>query len=246
MFVTEIGIEVVELHRQGLRSVDIAHRLNIAQSTVHYHLRKLSHKPAADAQMRRRAGRRPGTKVQTRLLVAELLARGFSRTEIARRLGLAKSTVTYHAKQLGEEIDARFGQRFDWKLVQAYYDEGHSVRDCTKAFGFSSWSWHHAVLRGEITPRPGFRPVEEIFAAGTRRSRGHLKSRLLRSGLKDGRCEECGISEWFGQPLSMALHHINGDRLDNRLENLQLLCPNCHSQTDTFGGRDRRPGKAAA
>jgi 5-methylcytosine-specific restriction endonuclease McrA len=41
----------------------------------------------------------------------------------------------------------------------------------------------------------------------------------------------------------MALHHINGDRLDNRLENLELLCPNCHSQTDTYSGRNghRRP-----
>jgi 5-methylcytosine-specific restriction endonuclease McrA len=40
----------------------------------------------------------------------------------------------------------------------------------------------------------------------------------------------------------MALHHINGDRLDNRLENLELLCPNCHSQTETFAGRNgRRP-----
>ena len=36
----------------------------------------------------------------------------------------------------------------------------------------------------------------------------------------------------------MALHHINGDRLDNRLENLELLCPNCHSQTETFAGRN--------
>jgi hypothetical protein len=38
----------------------------------------------------------------------------------------------------------------------------------------------------------------------------------------------------------MALHHINGDRFDNRVENLELLCPNCHSQTDTFGGRNSR------
>jgi 5-methylcytosine-specific restriction endonuclease McrA len=58
------------------------------------------------------------------------------------------------------------------------------------------------------------------------------------AGIEDGKCERCGISTWRGAPLTTALHHINGDRYDNRIENLELLCPNCHSQTDTFGGRN--------
>jgi hypothetical protein len=66
-----------------------------------------------------------------------------------------------------------------------------------------------------------------------------LKRRLLAAGLKVNRCETCGIDEWRGKPLSMALHHINGDGLDNRLENLMLLCPNCHAQTPNFSGRAR-------
>jgi 5-methylcytosine-specific restriction endonuclease McrA len=69
-------------------------------------------------------------------------------------------------------------------------------------------------------------------------NRGHLKGRLLGAGLKEGRCELCGINEWRGEPLSLALHHVNGDGQDNRLENLQLLCPNCHSQTPNFSGRN--------
>jgi hypothetical protein len=173
----------------------------------------------------------------TRDLVAQLLARGLSRAEVARRLGLAKSTVTYHAGQLGEEIDERFARRFDWSLVQAYYDEGHSLRDCMRTFGFGHWSWQEAMRRGQIVSSPRFRSVSEIFAANTQRNRGQLKSRLLSQGLRENRCERCGITEWRGRELSLALHHINGDRLDNRLENLELLCPNCHSQTDNFGGR---------
>lgn len=169
--------------------------------------------------------------------MAQLLARGLSRAEVARRLGLAKSTVTYHARQLGEGVDERFSRRFDWSLIQAYYDEGHTLRDCMRTFGFGNWSWQLAVRRGQIVPRPRFRPVDEIFAANTHRNRGQLKARLLSQGLKKNRCERCGIAEWQGRPLSVALHHINGDRLDNRLENLQLLCPNCHSQTENFGGR---------
>jgi hypothetical protein len=80
-------------------------------------------------------------------------------------------------------------------------------------------------------------PIDELLVAGTYRGRENVKARILRAGLKDGSCEECGITEWRGRPLSMALHHVNGDGRDNRLENLRLLCPNCHSQTDNFAGK---------
>lgn len=238
--VSEIAPQILDLHASGVPSIDIAHRLGVAQSTVHYHLRKAAETRASPSQSARRRPGRRRTAVPTKLLVAQLLTRGMSRVEIARRLGLAKSTVSYHARQLGASVDPRFAARFDWALVQAYYDEGHSVRECCEAFGFSTGGWQRAVRRGSVTPRPGFRPASEVFAANTRSNRGHLKQRLLRMGLKDGRCEACGLGEWRGEPLSLELHHVNGDRHDNRLENLQLLCPNCHSQTDNWGGRNRR------
>jgi DNA-binding CsgD family transcriptional regulator len=241
---TEIGDRVVELHRLGLRSIDIAHRLNVAQSTVHYHLRKLSE--LSGDRSAKGPGPPPPNRSQTRALVAALLARGISRSDVARRLGLAKSTVTYHAAKLGQQIDRDCAKRIDWPLVQAYYDEGHSVRDCVRSFGFSSRSWHAAVKRGVITPRPAFKPLDEVFATNTRRSRGHLKQRLLLAGIKDGHCERCGISDWLGAPIAVALHHVNGDRYDNRIDNLVLLCPNCHSQTDTFGGRNGRRAESGA
>ena len=61
-----------------------------------------------------------------------------------------------------------------------------------------------------------------------------LKKRILKYNIKSYKCECCGISNWVGKPLSLQIHHINGNRFDNRIENLQLLCPNCHSQTDNF------------
>ncbi|HUZ29497.1 MAG TPA: hypothetical protein VMU90_09675 [Solirubrobacteraceae bacterium] len=236
---TDVGTQILALHAQGVSPTLIAHRLNVAQSTVHYHLRRRE-AGQATTNSKPQPRRRPSGAVPTRELVGQLLAQGIDRSEVARRLGLAKSTVSYHARQLGERMDERFARRVDWAMVQAYYDEGHSVRACAKVFGFSTWAWSGAVKRGKITPRPAFRPLAEVFAPDTRRNRGHLKTRLLQAGLKDGSCERCGISEWCGQHLSVALHHINGDRLDNRVGNLQLLCPNCHSQTDTFSGRNGR------
>jgi DNA-binding transcriptional ArsR family regulator len=175
----------------------------------------------------------------TRNRVAELLRQGMSRGQVARELGLAKSTVSYHAKRLGWPPDTRAARRYDWAAVQAYYDEGHSVRSCQQRFGFSRQSWHAAVTRGAIVPRPHGMPLEELLVA-TPRSRNNVKLRLIRAGLKAAECEDCGTSEWLGRPLSLALHHVNGDRHDNRLGNLRLLCPNCHSQTDTFGSRNKR------
>lgn len=52
--------------------------------------------------------------------------------------------------------------------------------------------------------------------------------------LRGHKCEKCGLSEWLGEPIKLEIHHINGDRSDNSLENLIMLCPNCHSYTNTF------------
>lgn len=122
--------------------------------------------------------------------------------------------------------------------MQRYYDEGHSITECQGRFGFARATFMAAVKRGDLRTRPAAPPVTSYLVRGQRRNRGNLKRRLIAAGLKQGVCEICGISEWRGEPLALALHHLNGDGRDNRLENLQLLCPNCHSQTENFAGRN--------
>ena len=62
-----------------------------------------------------------------------------------------------------------------------------------------------------------------------------LKNLLLKHGLKENKCEICGISEWNGKPLNCQLHHKDGNKYNQSLDNLIIICPNCHSQTETFG-----------
>jgi 5-methylcytosine-specific restriction endonuclease McrA len=71
-------------------------------------------------------------------------------------------------------------------------------------------------------------------------SRTQLKKILLKCGLLDYKCDSCGNSgEWMGKPISLEIDHINGINNDNRLENLRILCPNCHSQTPTFRKKNK-------
>jgi hypothetical protein len=175
----------------------------------------------------------------TRDQVRNLLAAGLSITEVADALGLAKSTVCYHARRLGHAADARFAARYDWTEIRRFYEEGNSLKRCREHFGFSVSAWCDAIERGDIAPRPRSAEID-VYLDLREVSRSNLRRRLAAEGLKQNRCERCGIEIWRGRSLSMALHHVNGNGNDNRLENLQILCPNCHSQTPNFSGRNAR------
>ncbi len=65
-----------------------------------------------------------------------------------------------------------------------------------------------------------------------------LRERLIRENIKQKKCEVCEIEQWMERPISLELDHIDGDRTNHRLENLRILCPNCHSQTETYRGKN--------
>ena len=85
-----------------------------------------------------------------------------------------------------------------------------------------------------------FVALEDLLIEDSPARGDHLKTRLLNAGLLRLECYECGITSWRGKIAPLQLDHINGKNRDHRLENLRILCANCHAQTDTFCGRNHK------
>lgn len=80
---------------------------------------------------------------------------------------------------------------------------------------------------------------EELAKKGWAQSH-FLKLRLFADNLKNKCCEKCLREEWNCQSIPLELHHIDGNRFNNEINNLQILCPNCHAQTDNYSGKKNK------
>lgn len=85
--------------------------------------------------------------------------------------------------------------------------------------------------------------LEDILIENSNYSGGNLKKKLFKENLLLNKCYKCGLEPlWQGEKLTLQLDHINGNSRDNRLENLRILCPNCHTQTETYGSKNKKMG----
>lgn len=84
---------------------------------------------------------------------------------------------------------------------------------------------------------------EEFFKKDKLIKAYDIRKKIFKEGLKENKCEICGLTEWLNNPIQLQIHHIDGDHMNNEIENIQLLCPNCHSQTENFAGRKNKKNK---
>ena len=139
----------------------------------------------------------------------------------------------------------------DEKLIEAAKNEPTMARAAAKCKIHYNTFIRRAKRLGVYEPNQGAKgtkrgryrtriPTEEILEGKHPQYQTYkLRNRLIEESILGYECSACGINDHMGIPISLELDHINGDRRDHRLENLRLLCPNCHSQTPTYRSKKR-------
>jgi Zn finger protein HypA/HybF involved in hydrogenase expression len=146
--------------------------------------------------------------------------------------------------------------------LQELFDKCRSVTEILKILGFKPYNGNHRTLNERVrienidltkfeenkknwktnhlkSMRSNAKSFDEIFCENSKyTSFQQIKKKLIELNIKDYKCQECGNNGIHNnRQLNLQLDHINGVSNDNRIDNLRFLCPNCHSQTDTFAGR---------
>jgi 5-methylcytosine-specific restriction endonuclease McrA len=172
-----------------------------------------------------------------------------------------KNSIIKKAKLLGLKVDTSI-YSYDYEEIKKAVKESISYKEVLRKLNksssgdaytyliryikkknidvshFNSWK-NNKVINKCFT-------LDEIFVKNSEYKGGTkgLKEMILKNNLFEYKCVECGnTGEWNGKQLSLHLDHINGDNKDDRLENLRFLCPNCHSQTETYSGKNNKKNK---
>lgn len=187
----------------------------------------------------------------------ESIAKKYDVSETTIRRKLEKFNIVRDGRSI---INSEKNKKRDEEIIKAV-KESTSIRKVLETLKLPDTGGHRTWIKKKIIslkldtshfllhptkgkkgkPGIGNKKIElkDILVENSTYQTSKLKKRLIEEGLKEQKCECCGNTEWNGKPIPLQIHHINGDHFDNRIENLQVLCPNCHSQTDNFGSKNK-------
>ena len=192
--------------------------------------------------------------------ILKLREQDYTYSEIVKELGCSLSTVSYHC---GTPDKSKTWKVYDYpedKLREAVLTSvafSHvleklgipvsggryaSLKTHLNKYGIDYSHFEGQAWAGRQSKENNTFSKEEFMEKvlidnGSNFSSHNLKLKLYHFGIKIPKCECCGLTTWQNKPISLHLDHINGNNKDNRLINLRILCPNCHSQTDTYAGK---------
>lgn len=132
-------------------------------------------------------------------------------------------------------------QKYDWNKnrVEQAIKNNTCYMDVLRELNISTQGNNQATLKRKIEEFN----IDTSHFTYISKTKGNKQYVKVEEHLKEQKCEICGLTEWQGKPIVLQLHHVNGNPTDNRLENLQILCSNCHSQTDNFCGSANKTEK---
>ena len=154
------------------------------------------------------------------------------------------------------------GRRRNWtdEDLQRAVVAAHSMADVLRALGLQPAGGNYENLhrhvkrlaldvshwtgRGHLRGKSGWRrprqPLTLLLRQGSTYHSSKLRRRLIAESVLAARCANCGLTRWLAKEIPLELDHIDGDRENNQLSNLRIICPNCHALTPTYRGRNKR------
>lgn len=148
-------------------------------------------------------------------------------------------------------------EQFTKEELQKFVEESTSINQVSVKCGYSENSGSGQAAIREMIQNYGFDTSHFFELNGISHNKGQYNYERFKKGnaiksanminalvnLRGWECENCHYVKWMGKKIPLEVHHIDGDNLNNEIENLQLLCPNCHAQTDNFRNRNRNQSK---